>query len=208
MARMMDYAAEPVHDVTPLLDPEASEAACRPGAYVFLLERRPRLDETFRGRHAGERRCGSGFSVRSRGARVGSLGEGGGVRMGLHHGMVGGALDHVLQLGDDMAGRYHESPGVAAHRLVCRAMKRDQPVAAELSALTAKRDDSIPASTGDRLVELAKSDLVERDAPRADVIHALVGQSVESVRRSSRGDFPRPHGTALTPMLLFSAAQP
>jgi len=93
--------------------------------------------------------------------------------MGLDHGMVGGALDDMLQLGDHMAGRDQESPRVAAHRLVCRAMKGDQPVTAELPALTAKRDDSIPASAGDGLVELAKSDLVERDAPRADVIHVL-----------------------------------
>src|SRR4051795_7502850 len=103
--------------------------------------------------------------------------------MGLDDRMVGVALDHMLQLGDHMAGRDNESPRVAAHRLVCRAMKRDQPVTAELPALTAKRDDSIPASPGDGLVELAKSHLVERDAPRADVFHALVGQPAESVPR-------------------------
>src|SRR4051794_20136027 len=114
--------------------------------------------------------------------------------MGLDHGMVGGALDDMLQLGDHMAGRDQESPRVAAHRLVCRAMKGDQPVTAELPALTAKRDDSIRASPGDGLVELAKSHLVERDAPRADVIHALVGQPAESVPRFSRTDSPRPDG--------------
>src|SRR4051795_110405 len=90
--------------------------------------------------------------------------------MGLDDRMVGVALDHMLQLGDHMAGRDHESPRVAAHSVVCRAMKRDQPVTAELPALTAKRDDSIPASAGYGRVELAKSHLVERDAPSADLI--------------------------------------
>ena len=131
------------------------------------------------------------------------LGERGGVRMGLYHGVLGVRLDHMLQLGDDVAERDDKAPRVAAHGLVLSATKRDEPIAAELPALAAEGDDSIAAFAGDALIELAKNHLIMRDAPRCGVVHVAVGLSAQLGRR----DLPRPRPTALRRKLVFSAAR-
>jgi hypothetical protein len=72
--------------------------------------------------------------VRARAARVGSLGEVGGVRIRLDHAMVRVPLDLLLELGNHMAGRDDETAWVDTHGLVLSPTKCDEPIAAKLPA--------------------------------------------------------------------------
>src|SRR3954447_11219683 len=119
-----------------------------------------------------------GSSVDVRAARVGPLREIGGVRMRLDHGVFRVLLDLMLELGDHMAGRDDEAPRVETHRLVLIATKRDESIAAELSALAAERDDAIGRLGVDALVECAEGRLAACDAPRVQLKAGCVAEEI------------------------------
>src|SRR3954466_8372312 len=129
--------------------------------------------------------------------RVGPLGEVGGVRMRLDHGVVGVPLDLVLELCDHMAGRDDEAPRVETHGLVLRATKRDEPIAAELPALAPERDDSIAPFGVDALVEHAERRLVPCHAPRVRVTAGCVGEEVHPRSHHLPSLAAAPDGTTL-----------